>query len=202
VTTADQDGKRTPVPFFISEGFIRAWIKRDPAWDWRSMTFSDFEDVFEKGVAMSQISDDDPDLRAFRDSGGKLIISHGHADIVIPAQGSIQYYRNVVQKIGSLERTRDFARLFISDGDGHGAPPDPGRGVSIANGLAALMNWVERGEAPDSITGTAYNFVTHELLGCRPIYAYPYVTRYRGSGDPKQVDSYESVIPRALMTDA
>ena len=109
-----------------------------------------------------------PDLSAFRDAGGKLIQYHGWNDAAIPAQSSIDYYEEVAAKMGGIEKTQSFYRLFMAPGMQHcglglgpnavggvfGLPPpsrDPAHDV-----VAALAHWVEDGAAPDQIIATLY----------------------------------------------
>jgi len=191
--TTEVDGKLVPVPPKTGEGYLRAWIKQDPEWDWQTLTFEDYESVFERSVRdFSALGSDDPNLTPFRDRGGKLILSHGHGDQVIMAAGSIDYYRRVVEQTGSLDETRTFARLFLSDGDGHAVGNNPGPGLTVADTMTALMEWVELGKAPDQILGTTMDIRSKAVLATRPIYAYPNVTRYSGYGDPKDAASYVS----------
>ena len=49
---------------------------------------------------------DDPDLTRFRARGGKLIITHGLADQLIPPQGTIDYYQRVQRQMGARNARR------------------------------------------------------------------------------------------------
>lgn len=189
--TREVGGRLEPQPFDISSAYFRAWLVRDPKWDWRTLTFEQFETLFERSVReLSDLATDDPDLAAFRSRGGKLIISHGANDEVIPASGSVDYYRRVIERMGSEEVTKSFARLFITEGDGHGTWRDPGPGLTIANAMAALMKWVEEGEAPDEIMAETIDLGTGSTVATRPVYAYPMVPSYRGAGDPNDASSF------------
>jgi hypothetical protein len=138
------------------------------------------------------VASDDPDLRPFRASGGKIIITHGSDDQVVSHMGTVDYYRRVIDMIGSEGDTREFARMFISEGDAHSMCRPDGPGPTISGAMAALMNWVEKEQAPDELLGQGLTR-TGELKMTRPIYAYPMAPTYRGAGDPNDAASFRPV---------
>ena len=79
----------------------------------------------------------DPDLNAFKELGGKLIMYHGWADQNIAPQNSINYYQSVVADQGDEAKTQEFVRLFMVPGMGHCSG---GRGPDKFNALAALSS--------------------------------------------------------------
>jgi hypothetical protein len=96
----------------------------------------------------------DPDLSAFAANGGKLIIYHSWADQAIPPFASINYYRAVVRQSGGLPAAQSFSRLYMVPGLYHcpcGQPVD-GDPATTVQFMPQLVAWVERGEAPGSIT--------------------------------------------------
>jgi hypothetical protein len=91
-----------------------------------------------------------PDLRAFRAHGGKLIMYHGWADEAIPPFATVDYYRAVVQTVGGYRASQTFSRLYMIPGLYHcpcGSPVvgDPQTSVQF---LQELTAWVESGRAP------------------------------------------------------
>lgn len=92
----------------------------------------------------------DPDLRAFRDAGGKYLMWHGWADSLVLPDQSLDYYESVAREMGGYDAIQSFYRLFLMPGHGHcweipaGVPDqfDP---------ITVLDQWVETGNAPDSI---------------------------------------------------
>ena len=93
-------------------------------------------------------------MSAFAANGGKLIIYHSWADQAIPPFASINYFRAVVGQAGGLPAAQSFSRLYMVPGlyhcpCGQRVDGDPATTVQF---MPQLVAWVERGEAPASIT--------------------------------------------------
>jgi feruloyl esterase len=130
------------------------------------------------------------DLRAFKARGGKILLWHGWADGAIMATSSIGYYNGVTKFIGGHKQTEDFFRLFLVPGVHHGGG---GPGLTEFDALTALENWVERRQAPEKlIAQRSSNGIVERS---RPVYPYPILAHYSGSGDPKHADSFVPVDP-------
>jgi Tannase and feruloyl esterase len=107
----------------------------------------------------------DPNLSAFGANGGKIIIYHSWADQAIPPFASINYYRAVVGQAGGLPAAQSFSRLYMIPGLYHcpcGQPVD-GDPATTVQFMPQLVAWVERGEAPGSISLP----VTAQTVGAR-----------------------------------
>jgi feruloyl esterase len=131
----------------------------------------------------------DTDLSAFRNHGGKLFIYQGWADSVVPPTGTIAYYRAVTKQMGGLARTEQFARLFMIPGMYHCSG---GLAPNTFDSLTPVMEWVERGAAPQRLVATAVN--AGELNGrTRPVYPYPNVARYNGNGSIDDAANFHPV---------
>jgi hypothetical protein len=145
---------------------------------------------------MSQTADTfdatNPDLTAFRNAGGKLIMWHGWADPAITPIGTIAYYQAVQDRMGGPAATARFARLFMLPGVGHCRG---GQGPDSFDALSAIVDWVEHGKAPDSfvVTRSATSTSTVQSL---PVYPYPLVATYDGHGDPDVAGSYRPAPPK------
>jgi feruloyl esterase len=137
----------------------------------------------------------DPDLRAFRANGGKLIQYHGWSDPDIPPGNSINYYESVVRRGGrnntyGLRDTKEFYRLFMVPGMQHctGGP-----GTPRFDALGALEQWVEQNKAPELIlAGHATNGLIDRT---RPLCAYPLEAKYKGSGSTDDAANFVCAIP-------
>ncbi len=126
-----------------------------------------------------------PDGRAFKAHGGRILLWHGWADGAIPATSSIGYYEQVVQFMGGRQQTEDFFRLFLVPGVYHGGG---GPGLTEFEALTELEEWVEKGKAPDRLI--AQRVTNSAVERSRPVFPYPVLARYSGSGDPKRVESF------------
>ena len=117
----------------------------------------------------------DPDLTAFRQRGGKLLLYFGWADPQLNPRMGLEYYEDVVAKMGAS--TSEFARLFMVPGMFHCGG---GIGTSTFDSATPLVRWVEKGEAPASIP--AARMVNGKAVRTRPLCPWPEVARYKGSG--------------------
>ncbi len=104
-------------------------------------------------ATMARIYDaTNPDLTAFRERGGKLLLFHGWADPLVTPQRTVDYYGAVRATMGGAESTAQFARLFMLPGVDHcGIQPGPGAKSVDFDPLPALEAWVERNEAPTTL---------------------------------------------------
>ena len=167
----------------------RYLVYEDESW-----TIDQFE--FERDVYRAERKDDDtlnalsPDLFEFVESGGKLIAYHGWADPQISPANATQYFERVSQVMGGRDQIHDSVRLFMAPGMGHCAG---GPGPNSFDSLSALENWVENGQAPDSI------IAVHRTDGVvdmsRPLCPYPEVAVYSGSGSTDEAENFSCQAP-------
>ena len=172
----------------FAETFLRymAFEPDEPDFDWRSFDFD--SDPHRMDFIRSILDATDPDLTRFRDAGGKMLMYFGWADTALNPLMGVNYYESAQQVTG--ERTRDFFRLFMVPGMFHCGG---GLGVSRADYLGPLVEWVESGSAPSRIVGARVVGAATEMT--RPLCPYPEVARYDGSGDPDSEDSFACVEP-------
>lgn len=135
----------------------------------------------------------DPDLRAFKKAGGKLILWHGLGDQHIPAVGTMAYYKAVQKVMGGSARTEDFARLFLLPGVAHCGG---GQGPDTFDALTAVVDWVTEGKAPDSLLTTSLDS-SGKVTASRPAYPFPYVAENTTGGPADEPGSYTPVLSRA-----
>jgi feruloyl esterase len=112
---------------------------------------------------------ENPDLTSFESRGGKLIVTVGSADEVVPYHVSIDYYEKVIAHFGSLDKVQAFFRLYIVPGLSHGASPGL---TPVTDLLGAVRGWREKGIAPGAITGKRGADLTI------PVYPYPAKTAW------------------------
>jgi feruloyl esterase len=185
-------------------------VFENPQWDFRSLNFDSDVALSDRKTA-PVLSSINPDLRSFRANGGKLIQYHGWGDAAISPMSSIEYYdsvRNFLDRFPDARRTgaqapvQDFYRLFMVPGMGHcGGGVGPNRfGQGGAGGnqdaehsaFAALVQWVERGIAPDHIIGTGGEAAKPVT---RPLCPYPQIAHYKGAGDTNDAANFDCIVP-------
>lgn len=158
----------------------------DRKWDWK--TFDLDKDLALAVKNGGVIEATNPDLTAFKARGGKLIMYHGWSDPGPSPLDTIQYYNNVMDKMGPNQE--NWMRLFMMPGMGHcggGAGPDQ------SNFLGALERWVESGIAPDRIT--ASKVTNGKVLMARPLCPYPQVAKWTGAGSTNAVENFVCSAP-------
>ena len=192
--------------FAFGTGFFRNMDFNDPAWDYKTLRV-DRDVKTTVGKMSGALNATDPDLKRFEARGGKLILYHGWSDAAIPAQNAINYYDEVVKKMGA-KRSAGFVRLYMVPGMQHcagGSGPNffgqlgVGRGDARSNIAAALERWVEQGAAPNEIIATKYKTGMNPASGVmrtRPLCPYPTVARYIGTGSTDEAASFECAAPR------
>jgi pimeloyl-ACP methyl ester carboxylesterase len=170
------------LPFPIGSDYLRMWVHQDPAFDWHTLRYEGFEDTFgtSQDLFHDVIGTDDPDLTSFRDAGGRLLMWHGWYDQLIPPEGSIDYYERVLETLGGPGSVAEFARLFMAPGVLHCGE---GPGLTAFDAFGTLVDWVETGEAPETITAS-------RGAETRPLCPYPGVAAYNGTGDQDRASSF------------
>jgi Tannase and feruloyl esterase len=179
------DGSLVQQPFVYDIWWFQYWLTQNPNFDWSTLDYESFEHWFD--VAVQRYGDltgaSDPDLSAFRESGGKLLMWHGAADFGVPFQGTVDYYERVRDELGP-GHTQQFVRLFLAPGVGHCGG---GNGAQLVDPLSALVEWVEGGKAPRTLDAATAAGAT------RPICLYPFVAQWTGRGDSADGSTYRCV---------
>jgi hypothetical protein len=124
-------------------------------------------------------------LNTFSGHGGKLIFYHGVSDPWFSALDTVDYYQRMTKANGGPEQVANWSRLFLSPGMGH-----CGGGTAALDtfdALTAIVDWVEKGSAPASLTATGRAYPGRS----RPLCAYPLHAQYRGQGNPEDAASFE-----------
>lgn len=175
-------------PFSIPLEWFQIFLLQDPKWDWTTLTTAGFELLWKQSVEQygAVIGTDNPDLARFRDRGGKIIIYHGMSDQLIPAAGTIDYFKRVQQQMG-LE-TSKFARLFLAPGVDHGFR---GAGPTPVDVFEAVIQWVEEGTAPDKLMAEKRDS-SGKVIRTRPLFPFPKIAKYKGSGSSDDAENFAS----------
>jgi len=177
-----------PADFNLAENTMRYLVHNPPKPDYDYRTF-DFDRDIRMLDQWSKLADaKNPDLSSFRKRGGKLIMTYGWADAVLQPMMGVNYYEQAVARNG--RDTREFFRLFMIPGMAHCAG---GVGPDRHDAMTAIINWVEKGKAPDSMT--ASRVVNDKVVRTRPLCPYPQVARYSGKGSIDDAANFRCVAP-------
>jgi feruloyl esterase len=175
-----------PSGYNLSEQNMRflAFDADEPGFNWRLLKFP--EDLPRLKVMTDILSPLDPDLRPFKNRGGKLIMYHGWADPAISAYGTLDYHDAVVKAVGGPRQADEFLRTFFVPGMHHCSG---GPGPNSFDTLTALEAWVERGVAPTRIIAShsTNGQVDHRT---RPLCPHPQVARYIGTGSVDEAANF------------
>ncbi len=138
---------------------------------------------------------DATDLGRLRRRGAKMMVWHGVSDGVFSPEASTAWYRGLQQR--EAGRAADFARLYLVPGMNHcgGGPA-----TDQFNMLASLVDWVEKGQAPERVVAQARGAgnaggANTELPAdwsaarSRPLCPYPRVARFT-AGNAESADSF------------
>ena len=150
-----------------------AFGRPNPSYDW--LTFNVNADLDRIQPARALVDATDPDLTRFKARGGKILSYFGWADPALNPLMGVGYYESVVKKMGPA--TSEFYRLFMVPGMSHCSG---GAGTSTFDALTPLVQWVEKGTAPDTIA--ASRLVDGKPVRTRSLCPYPKTAIYKGSG--------------------
>jgi feruloyl esterase len=131
----------------------------------------------------------DPDLSAFSASGGKLLLWHGWNDQHISPQGTLAYYDALRKTVGA-KKADSFAKLYMFPGVAHCGGGD---GPNTFDVLTPVMAWAESATKPAKIV--ASNVVDGAVTRTRPVYPYPQVARYDGTGSVDDASNFVAATP-------
>lgn len=128
------------------------------------------------------------DLKAFAESGGKMLIPHGASDPIFSVTDTLAWWRKLDQ--AEQGKAAEFARAYVVPGMAHcmGGPA-----TDRYDSLSAVMEWVEKGVAPDRLEAKA-GAMSPWPGRTRPLCAYPSYAKYDG-GDPESAESFSCVEP-------
>ncbi|KAI2794222.1 putative feruloyl esterase B-1 [Penicillium oxalicum] len=204
-----QPGSEIPASFIYYNGrsfsyatdWFRYVVYSDPSWDPTSWTIhdalvADAQDPFNLSTFQGDIS-------AFQKKKGKVLHYHGMEDPIITSDSSKMYYKHVADTMSrSPTELDDFYRFFpisgmshCSTGEGAGSIGQ-GMGTFAGNNpednvLLAMVQWVEKGIAPEYVRGTKFNgtAVDYRRKHCK----YPKRNKHVGPGPYEDENSWKCV---------
>jgi feruloyl esterase len=186
IVPATADGRAAD--FNLAENTMRYLVFTPPKPDWDHKTFDFDRDPRLLDAWARKANADSTDYSRFRRRGGKVLMTYGWADQVLQPMMGVDYYEKVLAKNGA--KTQDFMRLFMVPGMTHCAG---GHGTDRFDAVTAVIDWVEKGKAPDSIH--ASRVVDNQVVRTRPLCPYPQVARYSGSGSIDDAANFRCTKP-------
>ncbi|HJZ71288.1 MAG TPA: tannase/feruloyl esterase family alpha/beta hydrolase [Vicinamibacterales bacterium] len=172
-----------PIQANFGETYFRfmAFGSPKPQYDWLSFNLEG--DLDKIDAARTLLDATNPDLSRFKARGGRMITYFGWADPALNPMMGVRYYESVMKQAGTA--TADFYRLFMVPGMFHCGG---GIGTSVFDAFTPLVEWVEKGAAPQTIP--AARVVDGKSVRTRPLCPYPQVAKYKGSGSVDEAANF------------
>jgi feruloyl esterase len=182
-----------PEPMAINKDFFANLVFQNPNWDWHTFDVSRDTQLADQKVG-AMVNFADPNLRPFKEHGGKLLMYQSWQEAAIPPGGLVNYYKSVEAAMGGRSKTQDFARLFVVPGAGMCSGFSVRNFQGAWNTLDVIEKWRETGVAPDKI------ITSHRVGGVvnrtHPVCPYPQSAIYKGSGDPYDAANFTCGNPK------
>ena len=155
--------------------------------DWQPQHFNLATDLDAADKADGDLLDSNNfDLSPYFASGGKLLIWHGWADPQVTPSNGVLYYEGVRKTVGS--QADESMALFMLPGVYH---CQGGPGPDRFDRMAALEQWVERGEKPTRLI--ASKVTNGRVERTRPLCPYGQVARWNGTASTDDAASFACV---------
>jgi feruloyl esterase len=147
--------------------------------------------------AMSFMTPPNPSrLDTLKNRGAKMLVYHGTSDPIFSSDDTTAWYESLRTANGG--DASNFARFFRVPGMNHCSG---GPATDQFDMLTPLVNWVEKGQAPESVVASARGSGNAGGVNAdvpagwsasrtRPLCAYPKVARYKGSGSIEDAASF------------
>jgi feruloyl esterase len=175
----------TPAPPMLSMGSFMYATYQDASWDWRKFDLD--RDTAAADEKFGYVNAP-PDLAAFKNHGGKLLLYHGWNDTAISPENTVNYYESLLKKMGGKQD--NWVRLFMEPGMQH---CQGGPGPDQFNKLAVIERWRESNVAPDQILASHVNGNNIDMT--RPLCPYPQVAVYKGAGSTNDAVNFSCKMP-------
>jgi hypothetical protein len=177
-----------PAVFNLGENTMKYLVFDPPRpdYDYRTFDFDKDPPLLDRWGKLADANN--PDLSGFRKRGGKLLMTYGWSDTVLQPMMGVNYYERALATNGP--DTTSFFRLFMLPGMAHCGG---GTGPDRHDPMTAIIDWVERGKAPDTLL--ASKITGGQVVRTRPLCAYPQVARHTGKGSIEDAANFRCVAP-------
>lgn len=177
-----------PEPFRAATTFMRSLVIQDPKWDFRSFDY-DKDVTRSRQAASAQLDVPANGLDAFFASGGKLLLSHGWTDGLIPAMSTVEFYETLIRDLGPKKAAAG-TRLFMIPGMDHCAG---GAGPWMFDAITTIDRWVETKQAPERIV---VSNPPGAPVRTRPLCPWPQEAVYSGEGSTDEERNFRCERPK------
>jgi hypothetical protein len=183
-------------PFPVATSYFRMLVFGDQkGWDFRKF---DYAADAAKARAYGEKTLDVPPtgLKAFFAHGGKLMLSHGWTDGLIPAFNTVDFYQRLSPTLTAKQRQSQL-RLFMVPGMNHCSG---GEGPSSIDTLGTIDQWATSGSAPERVIASRAAAPPGgpgplQPPMTRPLCPYPAVARYSGQGPADKAENFACAAP-------
>ena len=170
-------------PFPVAQSYFRDVVFNNPQWDYKSYDYDkDLAASYKAGSDILDVPSDGMDK--FFKRGGKLLLSHGWSDGLIPASNTVSFYKSMTAKMKPKKATAS-VRLFMIPDMGHCGGGDA---PTVTDMLSVIDQWADNGKAPDRII--ASNPPNQKQMS-RTICPYPLIAKYKGTGSTDDAANFE-----------
>jgi hypothetical protein len=182
-------------PFPVATSYFRQLVYGGQAgWDWRATPYGEYlAAAREYGAEILDVPSDG--LGPFFERGGKLLLSHGWNDGLIPAANTLAFHHRLYNALPRAQAD-DQLRLYMAPGMDHCSG---GEGVSRFDTLGVIDRWATTGIAPHAIRAER---AASPMPGApqlpplsRPLCPWPLVERFAGSGERSDAASFTCSMP-------
>ena len=177
-----------PEPFPVATSYMRLLVfGSQKGWDFKRFDYA-ADTARARAYGAQTLDVPATGLGPFFARGGKLLLSHGWTDGLIPANNTVAFY-GVLSKSVPPKAAQNQLRLFMVPGMNHCSG---GEGPSSIDTLAAIDAWATTSRAPDRLIAarTPGGPGPQQPPMTRPLCPYPATDRYKGQGPTDQADSF------------
>jgi hypothetical protein len=178
-----------PAPFPVAMSYFQQLVHGDDAnWDWTQMDYArETIAAREYGADILDVPADG--LAPFFARGGRLLLSHGWNDGLIPATNTLKFHGELSTTLPAGQA--DQLRLFMAPGMEHCAG---GEGPNSFDTLGTIDAWATSDMAPERIIATrlapAIPNAPQLPPMSRPLCPYPQIAVHDGAGDTAVAASF------------
>lgn len=178
-----------PEPLSFAAEAFKYVVAQDAAWD-----VSRFDPKVDIDRAIAADKDDglgstNPDMTAFFERGGKLLMYHGWSDPQVSPQNTILFYTKILAHHGKSVASTS-VQLYMVPGMNHCSG---GPGPSTFDEVAAMESWIASGRAPASIP--ASHATDGVIDRTRLLCSYPLIARWNGQGRSSDAANFSCAVP-------